>query len=115
MLAHLTAHATRPTALFCSNDLLAMVVMRGLRRAGFSIPDDLSVLGFDGIDIGELLAPPLASVATPNRDIGRHAWRRLIDAIGGVAIERTSLILPHAVRDGATVAPPAADVQLRRA
>lgn len=115
VLAHLTAHATRPTALFCSNDLLAMVVMRGLRRAGFSIPDDLSVLGFDGIAIGELLAPPLASVATPNRDIGRHAWQRLVECIGGAAIERTSLILPHVVRDGATVAPPATDLQLRKA
>lgn len=115
VLAHLTAQATRPTALFCSNDLLAMVVMRGLRRAGFSIPDDLSVLGFDGIAIGELLAPPLASVATPNRDIGRHAWRRLVECIGGATIERASLILPHTVRDGATVAPPAADLQLRQA
>ena len=38
VLAHLTAHATRPTALFCSNDLLAMVVMRGLRRAGSRFP-----------------------------------------------------------------------------
>ncbi|MDN7429468.1 LacI family transcriptional regulator [Burkholderia sp. AU16741] len=115
VLAHLTAHATRPTALFCSNDLLAMVVMRGLRRAGFSIPDDLSVLGFDGIAIGELLAPPLASVATPNRDIGRHAWQRLVECIGGAAIERTSTILPHTVRDGATIAPPATDLQLRKA
>ncbi|MBJ9917023.1 substrate-binding domain-containing protein [Burkholderia cenocepacia] len=115
VLAHLTAHATRPTALFCSNDLLAMVVMRGLRRAGFSIPDDLSVLGFDGIAIGELLAPPLASVATPNRDIGRHAWQRLVESIGGAAIERTSMILPHAVRDGATIAPSATELQLRKA
>ncbi|AOK09732.1 TPA: substrate-binding domain-containing protein [Burkholderia vietnamiensis] len=115
VLAHLTARATRPTALFCSNDLLAMVVMRGLRRAGFSVPDDLSVLGFDGIAIGELLTPPLASVATPNQDIGRHAWRRLVDCIGGASIERTSLILPHTVRDGATVAPPAADLQTRNA
>ncbi|RAD31525.1 substrate-binding domain-containing protein, partial [Burkholderia multivorans] len=70
------------------NDLLAMVVMRGLRRAGFSIPDDLSVLGFDGIDIGELLAPPIASI---NR---RHAWRPMSRfgvatlASGGAAIER---------------------------
>ncbi|KVN25587.1 LacI family transcriptional regulator [Burkholderia pyrrocinia] len=113
VLAHLTARRTRPTALFCSNDLLAMVVMRGLRRAGFSIPDDISVLGFDGIAIGELLAPPLASIATPNRDIGRHAWQRLVESIGGKPVERASRILPHTVRDGATVAPAAR--QLREA
>lgn len=113
MLAHLTARTTRPTALFCSNDLLAMVVMRGLRRAGFSIPDDISVLGFDGIAIGELLAPPLASIASPNRDIGRHAWQRLVESIGGKPVERASRILPHTVRDGATVAPAAR--QLREA
>ncbi len=111
VLAHLSAAATRPTALFCSNDLLAMVVMRGLARAGFSVPGDLSVLGFDGLAIGELLAPSLASVATPNRDIGRHAWRRLVERIDGARPADAALILPHSVRDGATIAPPA-DIQV---
>ncbi|ABC39415.1 transcriptional regulator, LacI family [Burkholderia thailandensis E264] len=106
MLAHLSARATRPTALFCSNDWLAMVVIRGLRDARLAVPDDMSVLGFDGLAVGELLAPPLASVATPNREIGRAAWRRLAERIAGTRHAHPALTLPHAVRDGATVAPP---------
>ncbi|AEA59871.1 substrate-binding domain-containing protein [Burkholderia gladioli] len=103
VLAHLTAKATRPTAIFCSNDLLAMVVMRGLRRAKFRVPDDISVLGFDGLAIGELLAPPLASVATPNREIGRSAWRRLAERRAGETHAAPALLLQHTVRDGGSV------------
>ncbi|WP_323122147.1 substrate-binding domain-containing protein [Burkholderia alba] len=115
VLAHLTMHASHPTALFCSNDLLAMVVMRGLRRARFSVPDDISVLGFDGLAVGELLAPPLASVATPNREIGQAAWQRLAERIGGVSHAQPALTLPHALREGATVAAIASARHLRPA
>lgn len=83
-----------------------MVVIRGLRDAHLAVPDDMSVLGFDGLAVGELLAPPLASVATPNREIGRAAWRRLAERIAGKRHAQPALTLPHAVRDGATVAPP---------
>ncbi|AOK30128.1 MULTISPECIES: LacI family DNA-binding transcriptional regulator [Burkholderia] len=106
VLAHLSAPATRPTALFCSNDWLAMVVMRGLRDARLTVPHDISVLGFDGLAVGELLAPPLASIATPNREIGRAAWRRLTERIAGEHHAPLALTLPHTLRAGATVAPP---------
>jgi DNA-binding LacI/PurR family transcriptional regulator len=104
VLAHLTSGAKRPTALFCSNDLLAMVVMRGLRRARYSVPDDMSILGFDGLAVSELLSPPLASVATPNREIGCSAWRRLMARIAGADDgESLSCRLPHTLRQGATI------------
>lgn len=104
LLAHLTSGPNRPTALFCSNDRLAMVVMRGLRRARFSVPEDMSILGFDGLAVGELLSPPLASVCAPNHEIGCAAWRRLIARIeGGDDGESLSLTLPHALRKGATI------------
>jgi DNA-binding LacI/PurR family transcriptional regulator len=104
VLAHLTG-SQRPTALFCSNDLLAMVVMRGLRRAYFEVPRDMSILGFDGLAMGELLAPPLSSICSPNREIGCAAWRRLIARIdGNYADASLSLTLPHTLREGATIA-----------
>ena len=82
-----------------------MVVMRGLRRARYSVPDDMSILGFDGLAMGELLSPPLASVSTPNREIGCAAWRRLMSRIDGSDnSESLSLTLPHTLRKGATVA-----------
>jgi len=113
VLAHLTHGVNRPTALFCSNDLLAMVVMRGLRRARLKIPQDMSILGFDGLAMGELLSPPLASICAPNREIGCAAWRRLIERIDGtqptgfeaaLQAPSLSLTLPHTLREGATIA-----------
>ena len=110
VLAHLTSGASRPTALFCSNDLLAMVVIRGLRRARVQVPLDMSILGFDGLAVGELLSPALASISSPNRDIGCSAWHRLIERIDSrhanaapAKDEPLSLVLPHTVRIGATV------------
>ncbi|WGS48652.1 LacI family DNA-binding transcriptional regulator [Paraburkholderia sp. D15] len=108
VLAHLTSGPNRPSALFCSNDLLAMVVMRGLRRARLQIPHDMSILGFDGLAMGELLSPSLASVCAPNRAIGCAAWERLIARVTGAyeALNETShtLTLPHSLRPGATIA-----------
>ncbi|MBV8259387.1 MAG: substrate-binding domain-containing protein, partial [Paraburkholderia sp.] len=94
----------RPTALFCSNDLLAMVVMRGLRRARLRVPQDMSILGFDGLAMSELLAPPLASIGTPNREIGRQAWQRLMARIGGQQAGPLAHTLTHTLRMGGTIA-----------
>lgn len=105
VLAHLTTGPQRPTALFCSNDLLAMVVMRGLRRARMRVPQDMSILGFDGLAVSELLAPPLASIGTPNGEIGRSAWQRLMARIGGeYSGPSLGLALPHTLREGGTIA-----------
>jgi len=105
VLTHLTSGANRPTALFCSNDLLAMVVMRGLRRARMQIPADMSILGFDGLAMGELLQPPLASICAPNREIGCSAWRGLLARIDGTYDNASPrLTLPHSLREGATIA-----------
>lgn len=106
VLSHLTHGPRRPTALFCSNDLLAMVVMRGLRRARMRVPQDMSILGFDGLAVSELLAPPLASIGTPNREIGCSAWQRLMARIGGEHAGASSLgfALPHTLRLGGTIA-----------
>lgn len=108
LLASLVRRGDRPTALFCSNDRLAMVVMHALRRAGIDVPRDMSVLGFDGIPLGELMQPALASIATPNRLIGRTAWRQLAPLLGlaGDAHAPQCTTLPHRFRPGATIAEP---------
>ena len=103
ILRRLTDPRDRPTALFCGNDLLALVVMRALRGAGVRVPTDISIVGFDGLAIGELLTPPLATVCQPNRDIGAAAWRHLLGALEGGPT--SSSILPHRIRADGTVAP----------
>ncbi|MCI1012483.1 LacI family DNA-binding transcriptional regulator [Herbaspirillum sp. C7C2] len=116
----------RPTALFCSNDLLALSAMRDLRALGLQVPGDISVMGFDGIPVGALMAPVLASVVQPSERIGDVALRTLVEAIERAvpaAAKGPSLqspqspqsaqpalrhILPHVLREGGSVAPPPA-------
>ncbi len=83
-----------------------MVVMRGLRRARLQMPDDMSILGFDGLAMGELLSPPLASICAPNREIGCAAWQTLhvASSTGADDAQSLSLTLPHTLRQGATIA-----------
>ncbi len=98
----------RPSALFCSNDLLALSAMRDLRALGLRVPDDVSVMGFDGIPLGELMDPMLSSVAQPSEQIGELALRTLVHKIeetqDGQALA-SAQILPHTVRLGGSVKP----------
>ena len=65
-------------------------------------PDDLTVVGFDGIALGEELTPALSTVVQPNRDIGRHGVELLLRALatGEAPTAAASLTLPHAFREG---------------
>lgn len=86
--------ATAPTALFCSNDLLAISVIGALERMGVRVPEHVSVIGFDGIAVGTQLHPRLATVAQPAREMGRVAARQLLGRIQGEGAPR-SIILAH--------------------
>ncbi|MBT2322680.1 LacI family DNA-binding transcriptional regulator [Variovorax paradoxus] len=98
--------AQRPTALVCSNDLLAIRSIRAAHRSGLQVPRDLSVIGFDGIALGEDLTPALSTVAQPNADIGRHGVELLVQALAGGSplTADASLVLPHALRTGESCA-----------
>lgn len=87
----------RPTALVCSNDLLAIRSMRAARLTGLSVPQDLAVMGFDGIAIGQDLTPALSTIAQPNHDIGRHGVELLVQSIarGSPPGAGDSLCLPY--------------------
>ncbi len=106
MLAHLLQAKERPTALVCSNDLLAIRSIRAAHLSGLSVPDDLSVVGFDGIALGEDLTPALTTIAQPNSDIGRRSVELLVQAMAGGATLQAdaSLLLPCFFRDGESCA-----------
>ncbi len=98
----------RPTALVCSNDLLALRAMRAARDASLSVPRDLSVAGFDGIALGAEISPRLCSVAQPSGDMGRAAVDVLCAAMarGQAPQAAHSLTLPHRLLAGESCAPP---------
>ncbi len=107
----------RPTALVCSNDLIAIRCIRAAHLAGLSVPGQLSVTGFDGIALGQDLTPMLSTIAQPNADIGKHSVALLAQAIAADAplTARSSVTLAHQFRaaEGCarapTITPPSSD------
>ena len=67
------------TALVMANDALAFGFMRVAHQRGIRMPDDLSIVGFDGLPQGSLFYPALTTVRQPMREMGRVACRRLFD------------------------------------
>ncbi len=74
---------TRPTAVILANDAMAIGFMRAVLQAGLRIPEDVSVVGFDGLPEGTLFWPGLTTVAQPMRKMGAVACRALLDRIQG--------------------------------
>jgi DNA-binding LacI/PurR family transcriptional regulator len=73
--------ATRPTALVCFNDMVAMGAYLAAHELDLDIPRDVSVIGFDGLSITRLLAPPLTSVSIAPAEMGREAARLLLNLL----------------------------------
>jgi LacI family repressor for deo operon, udp, cdd, tsx, nupC, and nupG len=93
-----------PTALFCSNDLLAAAVIADLVGSGLSVPRDISVCGFDGMSFGSLMVPPLSSLEQPNEAIGARACAHLLARLDGDGAAALALRLPHRILPGGTMA-----------
>ncbi|MCS4276711.1 LacI family transcriptional regulator [Mycetocola sp. BIGb0189] len=68
-----------PTAIFAASDSIAVGVFEEAARRGLRIPEDLSVIGFDGTALGLRTIPPLTTVAQPLRDIGHAALRLVLE------------------------------------
>jgi LacI family transcriptional regulator len=76
--------APQTTAVMCGNDVLAVGALRAAREMGLRVPDDISVTGFDDIEIAMLADPPLTTVHVPHREMGRCAADMLIQILNGV-------------------------------
>lgn len=81
------------SAIFCANDMAAIGAIKALREAGKSVPDDVSIVGFDDVDMAEHLTPPLTTVHVPKEAIGAAAVQRLqARAADPTAVFSTTLI-----------------------
>jgi LacI family transcriptional regulator, galactose operon repressor len=70
---------TRPTAVFCANDLLALGVLQTTTRRRLTVPTDLAIAGYDDIDFASAAAVPLTSIRQPRAQLGQAATELLID------------------------------------
>jgi DNA-binding LacI/PurR family transcriptional regulator len=73
------------TAIFTFNDIIAIGALREARRLGRSVPRDLAVIGFDGLQLGALVEPPLTSVALDTRQLGALAIEQVARLLSGAA------------------------------
>jgi LacI family transcriptional regulator, galactose operon repressor len=73
----------RPTAVFCANDLLALGVLQHMTQNGVTVPEKMSLVGYDDIEYAAAAAVALTSVNQPRHEIGRTAARLLLDEHAG--------------------------------
>jgi LacI family transcriptional regulator len=83
MLAHVFARTPRPTAFFCGQDAYAAFIMELLRDVGRTVPDDISVVGFDDLAPMRLVRPALTTVHNHPRTLGRIGVQRLMARANG--------------------------------
>ena len=72
---------TVPTAVFAVNDMTAFGVIHEFLSRGIRVPEDISVIGFDNIEMSSMIHPPLTTVNQPAYETGRQASKMLLDAI----------------------------------
>lgn len=84
----------RPTALYCENDIMAIAVLNELHKRGLSVPDDMAVIGHDGLDICTMRHPNITTIAQPRYEMGRLAAQLLIDQIENKTPTQTIVLKP---------------------
>lgn len=78
----------RPSAVICGNDVLAVGAIKRAKSMGLAIPDDVSITGFDDIDIASFVTPALTTVHVPHRRMGSAAAQLLLQLIAGERARR---------------------------
>ncbi|NOD63387.1 MULTISPECIES: LacI family DNA-binding transcriptional regulator [unclassified Ruegeria] len=102
----LMSHARAPTAVLCGNDVLAVGAMRQAQEMGLRVPDDVSITGFDDIELARIVSPALTTVHVPHREMGQKAALELIHMIEtnapGRSVELSTRLICRASLQAAT-------------
>ncbi len=89
-----------PSAVFCANDIQAIGALSECRDAGLSVPDEMSIVGFDDLPIAQYITPTLTTVRVPAQEMGDSAAKRLIAAIeSGEAVLPLELLTDLVIRE----------------
>jgi|GEM_PF-1419914 LacI family transcriptional regulator len=88
------ANFKKPTAVVAFSDVVAVGLLRLFGETGAAVPDEVSVVSFDGTAVGEFTHISLSTVITPMYEIGKRAYELLIGAMEGRHVEAQSLLLP---------------------
>lgn len=97
-MAQLLALTPRPTAVFACNDSIAFGAYQSLWRQGLSVPQDMSIIGYDNIELAQYMSPPLCTINQPKAELGKLAVETLLQRIKNPAENyRTLLLKPELV------------------
>ena len=103
--AFLQAHS-KLTGIFASNDFLALATIRSARNLSINVPKDLSIVGFDGIKVGQMVEPSLATIQTSPRALGAGASQTILALIdGSEPPEKLKKYQTFSFRDGESLMP----------
>lgn len=102
----LLAMDPRPTAVVCFNDETALGLMRALVRKGYSVPGDVSVVGYDGSRLSKLAVRELTTVRQDVEGLSRLAVRKAVERLASGNAEPTDSVLPAVLIEGETTAAP---------
>ncbi len=89
--------ANRPTAIFAGNDEMAIGILTSARKLGLSVPDDVSIVGFDDTPMASRIAPALTTVRLPIRDMGAEAAASLMRLLNGAEVTDNKSFLPEII------------------
>ncbi|MNC55108.1 HTH-type transcriptional repressor PurR [compost metagenome] len=102
----LSEQQMQPTALVCANDALAYSVTRVMKEAGLSIPDDVTVTGFDNLEDSAHYEPPLTTVHVPKEMLGKRAVEILLARLRKKQEPHEKLLVAGEIIHRQSAAPP---------
>jgi LacI family transcriptional regulator len=86
--------ASMPTAIFAFNDLMAIGALHALRTSGLRVPEDVAVVGFDGVALGAFTTPELTTIEQPRAEVGKRAVELVFGALDESASSAAHVTLP---------------------
>jgi LacI family transcriptional regulator len=102
----LLASPTRPTAIFATTDWMALGAIEAVLEAGLSVPQDISVIGLDDIQVSAHLRPPLTTIAVPKAQLAKEATELLLRQINGDdSLPASRVVEPYLVLRQSTAPP----------
>jgi LacI family transcriptional regulator len=110
----LLSQKSMPTAIMCSNDMLAIGVLHKLSSEGLRVPTDVSIIGFDDIQMAEMMMPPLTSIQMSRSDLARAAVSALRAHVEKTSPQREYPIDTHLVVRQSTDFPRGTMAHLRK-
>lgn len=84
----------RPTAIFALNDLMALGALRAASEAGYSVPKDLAIVGYDDLELSRFTSPPLTTISQPKKEISAQAVNLLVQRMSGKSQSPRRVVLP---------------------